>query len=178
MNAYTIRNATEAFAALDATPADQTAMLDKSLRNLSQRYYLPTMGRETRADTFAAHSICALRLVHRAALFGLDRWQIEGFARWMQIEPTGPTRRLAVPGGFRPLARIEEACHRVKEGESFGFALIKYSDLSLGFSADWATANAEAVEAVFSSGSQKVEDARLSFPASRQIAEVLHELGA
>lgn len=178
MQAYTIRNATEAFAALDATTTDHSAALDKSLRNLSQRYYLPTLGRETRADTFAAHSICALRLIHRATLFGLDRWQIEGFARWMQIEPNGPARREAVPGGFRPLARIEEACQRVKEGESFAFALIMYSDLSLGFSVDWATANTEAAEAVFASGSQKVEDVRLSFPASRLIAEVLRELGA
>ncbi|MFW2545516.1 hypothetical protein ACN2XU_23045 [Primorskyibacter sp. 2E107] len=179
---YVIRDATNAFATLDKTPPDVVASLDKSLRNLSQRVYLPAAGREGRADAYTLEAICTLRLLHKASVFGLDRWQLEKLAQFLQVaDPIGTGRREKLEGRSRLLPPIEEAMQRARAGESFSVVIAMLSDGTCKLRADWKPdeepdAAAEEILAAF--GGMLPEDARFVLPASRLISELLAELGA
>lgn len=102
--------------ALNQSPTDDAKLIDKALRNLSQRVYLPAESREGRADIYAAHTACALRLIVAASDFGLHRSLLDGFARWMQHRPNQPL-------SFDPIPPIQEALRRTKDGEDFNFEI-------------------------------------------------------
>lgn len=178
---YIIRDATNAFAKLDHTPPDEVAGLDKALRNLSMRAYLPPSGREGRADTYSLETVCALRLMHKAFKFGLGRGQVEGFARFLQFDPipavTGRVEKF--DGGFRPLSPIKEAVQRTREGETFDMGLAMLSDGTFKPYAGWEPepVSPEAEELLAAIGGPLKVDARFAVPASRLITELLAELG-
>lgn len=177
---YTIRDATTAFFALDKTLPEQGAALDKSLRHLSQRIYLPPAGRAGRADTYTVEAICALRLLHKASTFGLDRWQLEKLARFLQIaDPMGGARSEEISGAIRFLSPIEEAVQRVRDGETFSIGVAMLSDSTVKPFADWPGDETKAKGAAFLAEAGFVrlrEDARFTLPASRLIAELIREL--
>lgn len=186
---FKISDATKAFAAIDKTPEDQIARLDKALRHLSQRVgTFPAAVREGRADLYSLEAICTLRLIYKASVFGLDRWMLEDFARWMQNQPVGPARRVAVEGGFRAQSPVEEGVDRVKEGQHFDFNVILYADGRLQHFADWAVDDqtSEAVaDRIFALAAQEggrddkpKQDARFVLPASRHLSDLIAELGA
>lgn len=173
---YAIRQAVESFARLDGVGANELPAFDKAIRNLSQRVYLPASAREGRADLYSLPAIAALRLVQKAGLLISDRWMLDRLAREMQNEARGG-RRIAVEGGFRMLAPIQESIERTKEGEVVEFYLIAKRS-GLFFSTSWGTTGAS--EAVFSSAgiSGDSADALLTLPASHHIAGLLATLDA
>jgi hypothetical protein len=183
---YTIRHATEAFAKLDGTPEDQVASLDKALRNITTRVYLAPKGRDGLAYLYDLAGICALRLIYKATVFGLDRWMLEDFARWMQNQPVGTARRVAVDGGFRSQTPIEEGIDRANEGRRFDFNVILYTDGHLQHYADWADddqKSAAVAEGIFaaaglSDDAKPKQDARFVLPASRHLADLIAAMGA
>lgn len=179
---YIIRDATNAFAKLDHTPPDEVTGLDKALRNLSMRAYLPPSGREGRADTYSLETICALRLMHKGFKFGLGRGQVEDFARFLQFDPTpGMGGRVEkFDGGFCTLSPIKEAVRRTREGETFDMGLAMLSDGTFKPYAGWEQepVSPETEELMAAIGGRLNTDARFAVPASRLIAELLAELGA
>lgn len=185
---YTIRQATETFAKLDGTPKDQMASLDKALRNISTRFYLAPKGRDGLANLYDLAGICALRLIYKATLFGLDRWMLEDFARWMQNQPIGPARRVEVEGGLRPQTPVEEGIDRAKKGERFDFNVILFAGGRLQHFAEWSDddqKSAAVAEGIFAAAEQGGErdakpkqDARFVLPASRHLADLIAAMGA
>ena len=180
---FKIRQATDAIAKLDNI--DDTKKLDQSLRHLSQRVYFPAEGREGRADLYPLHAICALRILHTASSAGLERAEVERLARWLLSEPTGPSRKVAVEGGFRPMSPAEEAVARVGEDQSFDFIFSYRRNGAHQLFANWPDDEPQAkavVDGIFASvGLPSVEDVELvrtTIPASLLIGELLAELGA
>lgn len=172
MDRFTIRDAAAAFASLDETPQADLPALDKALRNLSQRVYLPPAGLDRNAGTYALHTICALRLFQIATNFGLGRLRVEAFAQWLQVQPVGPARRIEVPGGYRPLSRIEESLERVREGEVFDLHIIMGPGGQFDFAADWQSDSAIPADL----WPAQAELARFTLPASDLIAAVVRQL--
>ncbi len=170
---YTIAQATEVFAHLDRTDKDNRAATDKLLRNLTQRHYFSPVGRSGRADVYDIEMICSLRLVQKASVFGLDRWQIETLTRFLNQAPrTKPGRTKTI---------IAEAVERVTAGETFGLALVMYADGRFVAETDWQTTTPEQdakIDAIFDSAGVTLgmEDCRFGLNASRLIADVLTEL--
>ena len=181
---FTIREATAAFAKIDHLPEDRIPQLDKTLRNLTQRTYFPPIERDGRTDHFGLETICALRIVHKAAVFGLDRAKLETAAQFLQQPQAGQGRRVKVPGGWKVLRPIEEAIERVKAGETFSITIVMERDGSIRVRPTWttevplaaATSNAEAEEILADSGLAQPVDASFVIPASRFIADLLAEL--
>lgn len=178
---FRISDATKAFATIDKTPNKEAeARLDKALRHLTQRVTVPAAARDGRADLYSLSAICALRLLHKASAFGLERLRVEELSRWLQNRPVGPARRIAVEGGLQPKSPIEEGIDRAKAGEVFDFNVILYSDGHVAFDADWQSEDGESdnrVDALFDAAGPR-EDARFSLSASRLLSELLTELGA
>ena len=179
---FKIRHGTEAFATLDGI--DDLKPLDQALRHLSQRVYFPAFGRDGRADLYPLHAICALRVIHSASAFGLDRATVDQLARWLLMEPTGVARRVNIDGGQRAMSPAEEAVERVKEGQVFDLIMSFRRGGSMLIFADWPDDEAAAkttADGVFESVGlpevQAVERARLSLPASALIKELLPLLG-
>lgn len=179
---YVIRDATNAFAKLDKTPADDVPALDKSLRNLTQRAYIQTAGRQGRAEAYPLKSICALRLMFKAFQYGLARGQVAAFSQYLQVASVGGLmgRVEKVDGGIRPLSPIEEAIQRTREGETFDMGLAMLSDGTFKPFAGWEQepVSPEAEELLAAIGGRLSIDARFAVPASRLIGELLAELGA
>ena len=178
---YTIRDATSAFFKLDGAAPDEASALDKSLRNLSQRIYLPPTGRKGRADTFSLETICALRLLYKASAFGLDRWQLEKLAQFLQIaDPVRGGRSEKISGAIRLLSPVEEAVRRVRDGETFNIGVAMLSDGTVQPFTDWPSED-DGKGATFleEAGMKRLpEDARFTLPASRLIGELIDELEA
>ncbi|MEI4486369.1 hypothetical protein V8J36_09210 [Frigidibacter sp. MR17.14] len=181
---FAIREATDAFAKIDRLPKDRVPTLDKTLRNLTQRTYFPPVERDGRTDHFALETICALRLVHKAAAFGLDRAKLEIAAQFLQQPQTGQGRRVKIPGGWKVLRPIDEAIERAKAGEAFNLVIELRRDGTTRTRMDWAAdesmidakAKAEAEVILADSGLAQPMDAAFVIPASRLIAELLEEL--
>lgn len=99
--------------ALQQDKADYLAKLDKSLRNLSQRVYLPRADRKGRVDLYDDPTIAALGLVVCLNDFGLPAHQLHAFSKWAQQ-----------PGKNNSMSPIEEAVQRIAKGENFTFEII------------------------------------------------------
>ncbi|SLN68172.1 hypothetical protein ROG8370_03196 [Roseovarius gaetbuli] len=181
---YTIRDATEAFFALDRVPPEKGAALDKTLRNLSQRVYMPPVGRSGRADTYSLETICALRLLHKASLFGLDRWQLEKLAQYLHVaDSMAGDQTEKFSGGFRHLPPIEEAVQRVRVGEVFNIGIAMLSDGTIKPFVDWRPLGEteeiaeKGVALLAGAGLQRLpQDAAFILPASRLIGELIEVL--
>lgn len=121
---FRISEAAAAFAKLDNIDDDATPALDKLLRNLTQRHYLPPSAREGRADLYSIETVCALRLAERAATFGIDRVALDGLLRFLHSAPSLPTRFRRGDGVSIALTHIEEAVERARAGEDFTVGLM------------------------------------------------------
>lgn len=173
---FTIKDAAGIFGQIDAVAEEDMPALDKALRNLSQRLYLPPADRQGRADVYTLASICALRLLSAASGLLSDRWILERLAREMQNESGGMARRIKLGGGELPMSPVEEAIERVREGQTFDFNLKLYADGHLGFEADWPaddTKCAAVVDAILSSAPTIEPKVTLVLHASRLIREIL-----
>lgn len=171
---YLIRDAANAFAFIDCTPLEQVASLDKSLRHLSQRLYMPPLGRKGRADTYTLESICALRLLHKASSFGLDRWQLEKLAQFLQIaDPLSGGLREKFSGGWRVLPPIRESVQRVRAGECFDIGVSMLRDGTVKPFANWSKDKADKS---LPSGTRLPIDGVFTLPASRLIEELIGQL--
>jgi hypothetical protein len=185
---FRISDATKAFATIDKTPDKEAeARLDKALRHLSQRVTFTAAARDGRADLYPLPAICALRLLHKASAFGLEAARVKQLSLWLQNQPVGPARRVAVEGGFRSLSPIEEGIQRVQEGQIFDITMILETSGQVSFDADWPDDDQESaakVDALYVAAGLSADaeeqrgDVRLVLPASRLLKELLAELGA
>lgn len=184
---FKISDATKAFSSLDQLGEDDTAKLDKALRHLSQRVTFPAFAREGRADLYTHDAICALRLLHKASAFGLERSRVEELSLWMQERPVGPARRVPVDDGFRAMSRIEEGIDRATAGEDFDFIMVLRASGGVDIETNWLSDDQESSEKVddifaaagLSSESEKHRnDVRFILPASCLLAELVKVLGA
>lgn len=177
---FKISHAANAFSALDKTPEEKFPSLDKALRNLSQRVYLPPDDREGRADLYDPASVCALRLLYKASVFGLDRMQLEDLARFLLSAPIGPGRYEAMQGAKRKLTVVQEAIERVQEGQDFDIAVVMSRDGRMALETDWSHPEEDnpELEAFRSQlpSHHPDEDARFILAASRLIRELLTAL--
>lgn len=177
---FTIRDATNAFFSLDGALPEEAVTLDKALRNLSQRLYMPPIGREGRADTYSLETICALRLLHKTSAFGLDRWQLEKLARFLQIaDPIASGRRRKASRVWQVLSPIEEALQRTRKGETFIVGVAMLRDGTAKPFTGWPKDDESVKGADFlaeANVKKLPEDACFTLPASRLIAELIAEL--
>lgn len=169
---YTIAQAVTFIVALDKLPLEKVASVDKALRNISQRYYLPPTATEGRANVYSEGGIVALRLIYQATAFGLDRILTEDYARWLQRHAVGGPR-VKVDGGEKGLPLIEEAIRRVRKGETFAFHVALLTDGQSHIYADWQ--RNPKLDGLLSG---KPEVARFTAPASDQIAALLNLMDA
>lgn len=170
---FTITQANEAFCEIDKTQDDKRGASDKLLRNLTQRHYFPPVGRSGRADIFDLETVCALRLVQKASYFGLDRWQLEKLAHFLNGAPH------TAPGRTKTL--IREAVERASSGEVFSLSLVMYSDGRFLPKANWGSKTPEQdarIDAIFDDADVSLGDVDCSFSlnASRLIDDVLGRL--
>lgn len=181
MTTYRIADLTAAFSWIDATPEDRVPQLDKRLRNLASRHYLPPTERQGRADLFSLPTVCALRLAERATVFGLDRVQLDDLLRFLQSAPDHPTRWREGDGFREAMTRIEIALERARAGEDFAIGLVMGRDGLAVPTAWWkaepVTPDAAAIlDAMAHDHSEP--DAVFRLPAGRLIRELLGTLGA
>jgi len=125
---FRLSEAATAFAKIDQIPDDAVPALDKFIRNLSQRHYLPPAAREGRADLYSVETVCALRLAERAAVFGIDRVSLDSLLRFLHSAPSLPTRYRQGDGFRVGLTHIEEAVERARAGEDFTVGLVLGND--------------------------------------------------
>lgn len=164
---YTIAQAVPFIMGLDKMPLDKMATVDKALRNISQRFYVPPSTTERRANVYSEGGIVALRLIYLATVFGLDRILTEEYARWLHRHPvTGP--RVKVDGGETGLPLVDEAINRVRKGETFAFHVALLTDSQTHIYADWQ--RNPKYDGLLS---EKPEIARFTVPASQQISALL-----
>lgn len=121
---FRLSEAATAFAKIDQISDDATPALDKLLRNLTQRHYIPPSAREGRADLYSIETICALRLAQRSAAFGIDRVDLDSLLRFLHAAPHLPTRFRRGDGVRIGLTHIEEAVERARAGEDFAIGFV------------------------------------------------------
>lgn len=100
-------------AAVDQEKADYVAKLDKALRNLSQRVYLPAAERKGRVALYDRPTVAAFALIIALSDFGVPLHQLQAFAEWSQQ-----------PGKNNSMSPIEEAVQRIAKGQDFIFEII------------------------------------------------------
>ena len=166
---------------IDATPEDRVPQLDKRLRNLVSRHYLPPAERQGRADLFSLPTVCALRLSERATVFGLDRVQLDDLLRFLQSAPDHPTRWREGDGFREALTRIEIALERARAGEDFAIGLSMGRD-GVAVPAAWwqpEPVSPDAAAILDAMAQDRPEpDAVFRLPAGRLIRKLLGALGA
>lgn len=171
---YTITQAHDAFCRLDRENNEaENSVADKLLRHLTQRHYFPPEGRIGRADVYSIETICALRLVQKASVFGMDRWQIETLTRFLNTAPK------TAPGRTKTL--IREAVERAETGEEFSLSLVMYASGQFVPETDWKSKTPESdakIDAIFEDANVSLgkEDCRFTLAASRLVSEVFSEL--
>lgn len=164
---YTIAQIVPFFVGLDKMPLDKVASVDKALRNISQRYYMPPTATEGRVNVYSEGSVVAFRLIYQATIFGLDRILTEEYARWLHRHAVGGPR-VKAKGGEAGLPLVDEAIRRVRKGETFAFHVALLMDGQTHINADWQ--RNPKFDGLLE---DKPEIARFTAPASDQIAALL-----
>ncbi len=100
--------------------SDYIAGLDKALRNLSQRVYLPAAERKGRVDLYDRPTVAAFALIISLSDFDIPRHTLQAFAKWSQ-EPGGDAFPMI---GNRHATPAEEAVLRLDKGETFTFEIL------------------------------------------------------
>lgn len=121
---FRLSEAAIAFAKLNRISDEDTPALDKSLRNLTQRNYLPRSAKDGRADLYSIETLCALRLAERALAFGIDRKSVNDLLRFLQIAQPNTNRYHRRDGVKVAFSIIEEAVERARNGEDFAIGLV------------------------------------------------------
>lgn len=164
---YSIAQAVPLFVGLDKQSPNTIVSVDKALRNISQRYYLPPTATEGRVNRYSEGGVVAFRLIYLATVFGLDRILTEEYARWLHRHPVGGPR-MKGEGGEVGLPLIDEAIRRVRKGETFAFHVALLSNGQPHIYADWQR-NPKHDGLL----TEKPEVARFTAPASQQIRALL-----
>jgi len=120
---FRISHAAAVFAQLDDLPDDKFPILDKALRNLTQRHFIEPSDRQGRADLYSIESVVVMRLAQKAEAFGIARHLLGDFIRFLQSAPMLPTRYLKGDGVHIALTTVQEAIERAREGEDFKLGL-------------------------------------------------------
>ena len=131
---FTITKAAEIFAELDAVSEERRPQVDKALRNLTQRAWVPATSKDGRALVYDLPGLAGLRLVYIAQAFALDRVLLERYTHWLWASGS---RTREVPGGLSPLKHLEEAIERVRAGEDFVFRLSLRADGQIFVESTW-----------------------------------------
>lgn len=162
------------FAKIDGIADDNVPQLDKLLRNMTQRHYLPPSGRDGRADLYSLETTCVMRLAERMEAFGVQRHVLDNFLRFMQSAPTFPTRFKQGDGFTEALSRIEEAVERAQAGEDFTVGLeLTAAGLLPQVNFDQAEIDEDARKILASVERQRTPDAVLTLNAGRLIREII-----
>ena len=106
--------------AAEQEKSNYIAGLDKALRNLSQRVYLPAAERKGRVDLYDRPTVAAFALIISLSDFDVPRHVLQAFAKWSQ-EPGGPAFTKV---GNRHATPVEEAILRLDAGEDFKFEIV------------------------------------------------------
>lgn len=106
--------------AVEQEKSDYIAGLDKALRNLSQRVYLPAAERKGRVDLYDRPTVAAFALIISLSDFDIPRHTLQAFAKWSQ-EPGGLAFSMM---GNRRATPVEEAVMRLEKGETFTFEIL------------------------------------------------------
>jgi hypothetical protein len=121
--------------AVEQEKSDYIAGLDKALRNLSQRVYLPAAERKGRVDLYDHPTVAAFALIISLSDFDIPRHTLQSFAKWAQ-EPGGPAFAM---NGSRRATPIEEAVQRLGRGEHFTFEILGAAFGRKVYRARWTT---------------------------------------
>lgn len=158
----TLAEIAQKFAVLDALPADRMPALEKALRNLVQRHYLPPSDQKGRVFFYSDRATASIRIAFFASEFGLDRALLERLLFWMQ---TGRDHNRGT--------LIDEAFARVSSGERFHFYVVMSRDGEVRCEADWSREPGKVTEALADYFSSKGEIGRFSIPVSEIISEIV-----
>lgn len=185
---FTIRKIAQAIVTSELEAMNEDARqeylnkVDKALRNLSQRVYLPPKERKGRADMYTEETACALRLIQKLfdTGFSVSRPTLEAFARWMQ-QPNGDPRSMVV--GSKRLVPIAEAINRAKNGEDFNFEIFSNEHSGFEHRATWEVPGTERGKRAYDSAvaaglAPELTKVWLSVPASALIRDFLQKLNA
>lgn len=180
---FRLSEAAVAFAKIDRISDDATPALDKMLRNLTQRHYVPPSTREGRADLYSIETVCALRLAQIANAFGIERSALDSLLRFLHSAPNHPTRFRQGDGVRIALTHIEEAVERARAGEDFGVGLSLNStgrvEPKAWFSPEDLDDDARSIlDAYAEVSEQHLSDAVFRLDAGRLIRDVLKALDA
>lgn len=112
--------------AVEQDKADYVAKLDKTMRNLSQRVYLPAAERKGRVDLYDRPTVAAFALIVALGDFGVPLHQLQAFAKWAQH-----------PVSNRSTSPIQEAMQRIAKKENFTFEILGAAFGKKSYRARW-----------------------------------------
>lgn len=164
---YKLSDATKLFAELDgiSDPAGslEYKKFDKSIRDISQRFYLPPAAMKGRSAEYSLPQICALRLIQVAYSFQLPRDRLNLLATFLSGNIAGTNRTV-----------IEEAVARTIDGEKFEISIELRRPDDFQTSVNWEKGHSKRVSALLKSLEREEPwDARVCLPASRLISDIL-----
>ena len=157
------------FAEIDGAPEERIAQIDKALRNLTQRHFMPPDGQEGRAHLYGRESAVVIRLVSIASAFGLGRLELDAINNWLRgVAPTLPDD----PNRTAP--RFHDAIANVEAGEDFAIQFVMDAAGNTRCEADWPkrTKSTRAQRTLELAYGDRPEIARFSIPASRVIRDL------
>ena len=123
-------------AAVEQEKAGYVAKFDKTLRNLSQRVYLPAAKRKGRVDLYDRPTVAAFALIVALSDFDVPLHQLQAFAKWAQQ-----------PRNNHSTSPIQEAVQRISNEENFTFEIIGAAFGQKSYRARWRE-NEELYEAI------------------------------
>jgi len=175
---FKLTQAITSFAEIDQIQLREKNVFDNSIRNLTQKVHFEAASRDGRADLYSLSTICAIRLVHKAAVFGLSRHVLEDFTHFLLSIPEGPGQ--TDENGWK-LSIADEALKRALEGEEFTITLAMFPNGRIQRQANWhieSTTDPDALDLIAAANAGRserpelIEDLVVTIPASRLIQEV------
>jgi hypothetical protein len=152
-------------ATVEQDKADYIAKLDKSLRNLSQRVYLPAAERKGRVDLYDRPTVAAFALIVALSDFDVPLHQLQAFAKWAQQ-----------PGNNRSPSPIQEAVQRIARKENFTFEILGAAFGRKSYRARWRENNEVYKEMDEGRSGRGMFYPSLTLPASDIIRSLLNGL--
>ncbi len=192
----TIAEIAAGFARIDGISDEDHPAFDKTLRNLTQRHFLPPTEQVGRAFLYDPAAAVTIRLAQIAAEFGLPRTTIDHLTRW--LSGSGERKKRLSENMLQAVSYAEEAVQRTEAGEAFGIHVILRRGSTPIVAADWQSDRDAALENASEDERKKAEKsrarvrsamraigydekpeiARFTLPASALIAEILPFLKA
>jgi hypothetical protein len=152
------------FADLDGTPVDETAQLDKALRNISQRHYFPADAQQGKAFKYNLESTVALRLALFTSIFGLDRITVDALNKWLRQFELAKRNSTS---------NIAQAIQRTAKGETFSIHIEMDCSGRTWCKADWESPSTEGSRGSNILDLMRPAVARFTLPCSDLIRDLL-----